>query len=230
MQAIILAAGKGTRLYPLTKNTPKVMIDIAGKPLLEHQITHLKKYGIKNIFINLFTHPQSITEYFGDGKKLGVNIHYAYESALLGTAGALHNFKKKLKNHFFVLYGDVFVKVNLFKMLNFHKKMNSQFTLAVHKAKHPKDSDLVKTNKEGRVLRWLSVPHAKKTGVNSAGLYIINSRILDFLPATVPYDFAKDFIPFLLKKIPVFAYHTSELIMDIGTKDRYNKLLNILKK
>ena len=97
MQAVILAAGKGTRLYPLTKKIPKVMIDILGKPLLEHHILLLRKYGVTEIFINLFTLPDKIKNYFDDGKKFGVKIKYAIEPKLLGSAGALHNFKKKIE-------------------------------------------------------------------------------------------------------------------------------------
>ena len=230
MQAIILAAGKGTRLYPLTKKIPKVMIDIKGKPLIEHHILLLRKYGIKEIFINLFTLPEKIKNYFDDGKKFGVKIKYALETKLLGSAGALHNFKKKLRNDFFVLYGDVFIQVDLLQMLSFHKNKKSLFTLAVHKAKHPKDSDLVEFNQDKKIIRWLKVPHGKTSGVNSAGLYIINEQVLKYLPKKVPFDFAHDFIPLLINKIPLYAYQTEELMMDIGTPERYNKLLKSLSK
>src|SRR3989344_5482787 len=116
MQAVILSAGKGTRLYPLTKKIPKVMIDIQGKPLLEHHILLLHKYGINEIFINLFTLPDISKNYFRDGSKFGVRIRYSVESKLIGTAGSLRNFREKLKSDFFVLYGDVFMQANLKKM------------------------------------------------------------------------------------------------------------------
>ena len=228
MQALILSAGKGTRLYPLTKNIPKIMVEIRGKPLLEHHIKLLKKYVISEIFINLFTLPHVIKNYFGNGKKYGVKIKYAVEPKLLGTAGALHNFKKELKNNFFVLYGDVFMQVDLLNMLNFHKIKKSLFTLAVHKARHPKDSDLVETNNNGGVVRWLNTPHGKSSGMSNAGLYLINKQVLRYLPDKIPLDFAGDFIPLLLKKIPLYAYYSEELMMDIGTPERYNNLLKTL--
>lgn len=226
MQALILAAGEGKRLRPMTNTVPKVMIDVFGKPLLERQILLLRQHGIKDIFINLFYLPEKVINYFGNGEKFGVNIVYSREDKLLGSAGALHNFKKKLKNDFFVLYGDVFMKVDLKKMLAFHQQKKSHFTIAVHPSIHPKDSDLIKINRERKIISWIKTPHGLNRGLNSAGLYIINSQVLKLLPINVPFDFAHDFIPLLIKKIPLFAYNTSELMMDIGTIDRYNLLLN----
>lgn len=237
-QALILAAGKGTRLYPLTKKMPKVMIEVLGKPLIEHHILLLKKNGIKEIFINLYSFPKRVIDYFGNGKKFSVKISYSREDRknsyhgplLLGSAGSLHNFKDQLRDDFFVLYGDVFIDVNLKKMLAFHRQKKSLFTLVVHKAKHPKDSDLLEISSKGKVIKWLKVPHGKTSGVNNAGLYIINTKVIEFLPKRVPYDFARDFIPLLLKKIPVYAYETNEVMMDMGTPERYNKLLKMLQK
>ncbi|OGK16418.1 hypothetical protein A2774_03100 [Candidatus Roizmanbacteria bacterium RIFCSPHIGHO2_01_FULL_39_12c] len=237
MQAVILSAGKGRRLYPLTKNLPKVMFDVDGKPLLEHHVLLLKKNIVKDIYINLYTYPERITSYFADGNEFGVKINYSREDTkksyrgplLLGSAGALHNFKKVLRNDFFVLYGDVFIRVNLRKMLAFHKNKNSLFTLAVHQAKHPEDSDLLTVDKNRKITEWIKTPHAKKSGLNSAGLYILNEKVFDFLPEKVPFDFAHDFIPLLLKKIPLYAYHTKELMMDIGTPERYNQLIAKIK-
>ncbi len=231
MRAIILSAGEGKRLRPITDTIPKVMIDVLGKPLIEHTVLLLKKNNIKDIFINLFYLPEKVIDYLGNGEKFGVRIIYGHEKSLLGSAGALQNFKHLLKKDFFVLYGDVYIKVDLIKMLKFHKKNKSLFTIAVHDAHHPKDSDLVIIDKHKRVIDWLTSPHKKTCGVNSAGLYIINEKVLKFLPRKIPFDFAHDFIPLLfIKKIPLFAYNTTETMMDIGTLDRYNKLIEKLKK
>lgn len=237
MQALILAAGEGKRLLPKTLKIPKVMIRVMGKPILEHQILLLRKYGIKDIFINLFANPLAVITYFGDGEKWGVNIVYSREDTnesyrgpmLLGSVGALHNFKDILGDIFFVLYGDVFFRIDLLKMIAFHKQKESLFTIAVHESLHPQDSDLVEFDKDKRITGWLKAPHGKKKGVNSAGLYLINSRVLNLLPQEVPCDFAHDFIPRLIRQISLFAYNTEELMMDMGTIERYNTLQHILK-
>lgn len=238
MKAVILAAGQGKRLEQITGGSiSKVMVPVLGKPMLEHHIQLLKQHGIRDIFINLYTMPESIRDYFGNGKKLGVHITYSYENTeksykgplLLGSAGALHNFKKALKDDFFILYGDVFLNVDLQKMLAFHQKKHSLFTIAVHSSRHPHDSNLVLMNKNGKITRWIKTPHRYKKGVNSAGLYIMNSKLLQFLPPGVPYDFAHDFIPSVIAKIPSFGYYTDELMMDMGTPERYDALKEIIK-
>jgi NDP-sugar pyrophosphorylase family protein len=99
-QAVILSAGIGTRLRPLTDNLPKVMAPIGGKPLLERHFEQFKKYGIKEFFINLHYLPEKITDYFGDGSKWGIKIVYKHEPEILGTAGGVKNFEGVLKNNF----------------------------------------------------------------------------------------------------------------------------------
>ena len=114
MRALILAAGKGSRLGPYTKHIPKPMIEIDNKPILQHNIELCRKSGISDIFINLHYLPDKISKYFGDGSKFDVNITYNYESDLLGTAGALLEFKKEFLNEpFFVLYGDNYSNFDL---------------------------------------------------------------------------------------------------------------------
>lgn len=236
MQAIILAAGPGKRLGPLTKQIPKVMLPIRGTPLLFHTITHLKKYNISDIFINLFYRPKTILSQLNDGKKFDVRVAYSREDTkgsykgplLLGTAGSLHNFIHVLRGDFFVIYGDVFSKLNLSNMLKFHRMKRSYFTIAIHESSHPYDSDLIELNRNNRITDFYNVPHKKTRGLNNAGIYIINQSVLQFLPSTVPYDFAHDFIPHLLPKIDIYGYKTSDLMFDIGTPDRYNHLINFL--
>ncbi|MCX6750716.1 MAG: nucleotidyltransferase family protein [Candidatus Pacearchaeota archaeon] len=116
MKALILCAGEGKRLMPLTEKTPKPMVLINGKPLLEYNIKLLKFYGIKDIAINTSHLPEKIKEYFGDGEKWGVKITYSYEPNLLGTAGALNNFRDFFgKDDFFVIAADNLTDIHLKK-------------------------------------------------------------------------------------------------------------------
>src|SRR5581483_7303519 len=108
MRAVILAAGEGQRLHPLTKDVPKPMLTLAGRPILEHNVRMLARYGITDIAINTHHCPGSIVEHFGDGSSLGVKITYAPEKTLLGTAGALIPLRECLSSTFVVLYGDNF--------------------------------------------------------------------------------------------------------------------------
>ena len=113
MKAVLLAAGKGERLKPLTENLPKVMISINGKPILEYHIEMLANAGTTDVFINLHHLPEKIMEYFKDGKKWGLKIQYSYEPEILGTAGAVKKLEKELRpGPFLVIYGDNFLKIN----------------------------------------------------------------------------------------------------------------------
>ena len=113
MKAVLLAAGKGTRLKPLTDNIPKVMIQINGKAILEYHIEQLAETGIIDIYINLHYLSEKIKNHFEDGRKWGVKINYSYEPEILGTAGALKKLSRELRTDpFLVVYGDNFLEIN----------------------------------------------------------------------------------------------------------------------
>lgn len=234
MKAVILAAGLGTRMQKSFPNIPKVMIPIGGKPLLERSILHLKKYGFDEIYINLHYLPYKIKNYFGNGKKFGVKIIYSFEPQILGTAGALVNFKKYLTETFLVLYGDVFTILNLEKFLNFHRVKKGQATLLVHTTNHPEDSDLVKVNKEGRIVKFYLKPHKKPvadTDLSSAAIYDLEPEVLKFLPNKFSTDFLHDFFPILLKKdLKLYGYISEEYTKDIGAPERYRNLEEVYEK
>ena len=113
MKALILAAGKGTRLKHLTADKPKPMLEIGGEPLLAHHVRRLRAAGVQEIAINLHHAAGVITDYFGDGSRYGVRIEYSYEPELLGTAGAAKKLAAFLDESFYVIYGDVFNNVDL---------------------------------------------------------------------------------------------------------------------
>src|SRR3989344_9541785 len=104
-QAIILCAGLGTRLRPMTDTMPKPMLPLLGKPMLEWNIEQFKRHGVSEFFINLHYLPEVIKNYFNDGSKWGVKIHYNLESEIMGTAGGVKNFESQLRDVFFVIYG-----------------------------------------------------------------------------------------------------------------------------
>ena len=145
-QAVILAGGMGTRLKGKTKKIPKPMIDILGKPLLQHQIELCAKQGITDIQILVGYKSEVIYKYFLDGSSFGVNIQYHKENSLKGTAGALIDVIDSLNDQFFVIYGDTFLNIDLISLLSFHNKKNSNITLFLHPNNHPNDSDLILVN------------------------------------------------------------------------------------
>lgn len=228
MQAVILSAGKGTRLSPLTKSMPKVMVPIKDKPLLEWHIEHLKKFGIKEIFINLHYLPDAITGYFKDGKKFGVRIFYSYEKNLLGTGGGVSQFREKLHGTFFLLYGDVFTNINIKKLYDFHLAKKADVTMVVSKTDHPQDSDLVSFFPDCRLNKLYFKPHRRlpETPFSLSAVYMINTSVLPNL-SKKPFALEKDFLAKLHKQGgSIFCYKTEELVKDIGTPERYEFVKN----
>lgn len=233
-KAIILCAGEGTRLLPITKNLPKPMILIGKYPLLEYNILLCKKYGIEEIFINTSHFPEKIKEYFGNGSKWGVKITYSFEKTLLGTAGALINFKDSLDEDFFVIYGDNLTNLNLRDMLEYHKKNNSLATLFIYQdiitdkestcgAVVVDDNKNVEkiiehpTKKEAIELE--QIPESKK--YINAGIYVLNPQILNYITQT-PIDFPKNIFPKAIKSGEKISGFTSDCFFrELGSRERY---------
>jgi mannose-1-phosphate guanylyltransferase/phosphomannomutase len=228
MKVVIIAGGKGTRISSINNEIPKVMIPVAGKPVLEYQIELAKRYGYSDIVLIIGFLGSTIKEYFQDGSRFGVSITYFYEECPLGTAGALPFLKEILVDDFFVFYGDTIMDVDLDVMLNFHEKNQSNATLFLHPNDHPYDSDIVVIDENCRITNFLSKPHQEglisKNLVNAA-LYILSPKIIDSIPLNQKSDFAKDIFPICLaNKVDIYGYISAEYIKDMGTPDRYEKV------
>lgn len=224
MKALILAAGLGTRLRPLTNKIPKAMVDIGGKPLLYYNIKNLKKHGIKKIWINLHYLPHVIQDYFGDGRKMGVKIRYSYENELLGTAGALRNPLSKIEKefketNFLIFYGDHLTNINFKKMIYQHKINKGLMTVALYKHDKPWTKGVVDLDGKGRILQFAEKPQVDKITSNfvNSGFYICEKEIFNFIPEGFS-DFGFDIFTKLLKaKKKIMSYIDDFYIKDIGT-------------
>ena len=229
MNAIILAAGMGSRLGDITKKIPKPMVKIQGKPILEHNILLCKKYGVKEIFINLHHLPDVIVNYFGDGKIYGVKIHYHYEEEILGTAGALISFLPYLRNRpYFVIYGDNYTNIDLRLLSDFHKN-KSDFTIAMHARSNIKQSGVLEFFNNNKIIHYIEKPLSQETDscwVN-AGVYLINPGLIEGI-LKKGMDFGKDIIPKLIEKnVNVFGYKLENNIIAIDTPEMLNKQLRL---
>ncbi|MBK9041579.1 MAG: nucleotidyltransferase family protein [Bdellovibrionales bacterium] len=148
MKAVILAGGKGTRLGSLTEQIPKVLLPIAGKPVLDYQFEWLVREGVREVLLLTGHMTDKIREHCGDGSKWGLRISFIEEAAPLGTAGALKEAEDFLLEDFLVVYGDVLVDMDLSAFINFHCELEDPCaTLMVHPNDHPHDSDLVEFDK-----------------------------------------------------------------------------------
>lgn len=230
MKALILSAGLGTRLRPLTNTIPKVMVQIGGKPLLWYHIQLLKKHGVKDIWINLHEHPQVIKNYFGDGSRFGVKISYSYEKKLLGTAGALKNpasgIEKELRDGtFMVVYGDNLTDFAYTKLIKFHKENQALLSLGLYRCPDPWTMGVVEISEEGKILKFVEKPPKEEVATDtvSAGILVCEPELLNSIPEGAS-DFAFDIFPKLLKlKKLLFALNTGSYVQDCGTLERLTK-------
>jgi len=226
MNLVIIAGGKGTRLG--LKEMPKPMVEVGGKPLLEHHINLAKRYAIKNIYILSGHISEVIVDYFGDGRKFGVNITHIIEKSLLGTAGAVKQLENRISGRFMVFYGDVFLDIDLKSFMDFDRENDSMADIIVHPNDHPHDSDLVDVNDKNIATAFHSKPHDKNKYYRSlvnAAVYILSQDIFKYIPQNKPSDFGKDIFPLLLQTGEVVrAYKTAEYIKDIGTMERLEEV------
>lgn len=226
MKAYILAAGLGTRLYPQTKKTPKVMLPIDDKPLLWYQVKLLSYYGISDIMINLHKNPDIVTDYFKDGKKFGVKIQYSLEKRLLGTAVTIKKARGFFdEKTFLVFYGDNLTNYNIGKLFLFHKSKKGVATIGLYKSPEPWTQGVVIKKRDGRVTEFKEKP--KKVEIRSnevnSGIYFFESKVFDYIPDSRFSDFGHDVFPNLIQNEIVFALNTNDYVKDIGAKDRYQK-------
>ena len=227
MNAVILAGGKGTRLRPLTLNTPKPIVPILTRPFLSLQIDLLKKTGIENIVLSLSYQPRRIEELFSDGSGLGVKIHYTMEPEPLGTAGAVKNAESLLGARTIVFNGDVLSDLDLGAVLRFHEENDAKCTIVLTPVENPSAYGLVETESNGSVKRFLEKPSYDEITCDTinAGVYVLEPELLDYIPEGKNYSFERGFFPSLLRdNVPFYAYVHRGYWIDIGTPEKYLKV------
>ena len=228
LQAVIMAGGKGTRLFTITNDEiPKSMVCIDSKPILEHQIERLKENSITDIIIIIGHLGQSIINYFGYGEGFGVTIRYINEEKPLGSAGSLYFLKDIIMNDFLLIYGDLIFDIDIMRMYEYHKEKQSVATLFVHPNSHPFDSDLVVISNAGKIINFDSKNNIRNYYYDNyvnAGLYIFSKEILAYIKEPIKTDLEKDVLFNLCGyNGEVYAYISTEYVKDVGTTERIEK-------
>ena len=231
-KALVLAAGEGTRLQPLTLNLPKAMVPVDGQPLLAHTLAWLARYGIREVAINLHHCPDVITDFFGDGSASGLRITYSYEDRLLGTAGAARKLASFLRDGpFLVVYGDVLTDLDLAALLRFHHEhavaeSGTAATLALYQVPNPTEVGLVGLGDNGRITRFLEKPRPDEvfTDLANAGVLVAEPAVLDYIPDEAFSDFGLHVLPTLLAAgAPLYGWPIPDgtYLLDIGSTEKY---------
>lgn len=251
MKTVIMAGGRGTRIASVANDVPKPMINICGKPILEHQIDNLKACGLTDIILVIGYLGEKIKDYFGDGSRFGVCIEYFIEDHPLGTAGALFKMPQ-LTEDFLLLCGDVIIDVDFNRFIAFHKEKKAWASLVAHPNGHPYDSSLLVTEIEApkiaggmpvdthRVICWMAKEDERlyyKNRVN-AGIELISPELLketmkNFVPrhpeTPDKIDLDRDVLKTNIGSGRIYAYDTPEYVKDMGTPDRFFEVENDIK-
>lgn len=207
MKAVLLAAGRGERLKAAVNCLPKPMVMIKGRPILEHNVLLLKKFGIRDIWINLHHLPQVIAGYFSDGSQFGVNIKYSHEQTLLGTAGAVKKIWKDCwnsdrKGPFLVAYGDNLFPYRIDELMEFQARKKAVAAIAVYEKQGDlSQSGIISIDDDSRITLFIEKPRSKvmSSRLVNAGLYVLEPDVLDFIPEKGFSDFGADVFPEMLK-------------------------------
>ncbi|MFH2006076.1 MAG: HAD-IIIA family hydrolase [bacterium] len=227
-QAVVLCGGRATRLAAVLGELPKVLVPVAGEPLLQHLLRDLGAAGVGEVLLLAGVGGDRVREAAAELAPAGLTVETIIEPALRGTAGALHGAAERLAERFLLIYGDVFTAVDWPRLAAFDAARAGLATLLVHRSDHPQDSDVVVTDDRDRVTGWrgcdpatrpaASVPAAALT---NAGVAVFHRNLLHNVPPDRASDLFGEVLPALVAAgEPVFAYRSSEYVKDLGTPQR----------
>ncbi len=222
-RVILMAGGLGTRLRPLTEDTPKPMLKVGNKPILETIIKNFANHGFVNITISLNYKGEIIREYFKDGSEWGVNIDYIEETTRLGTAGALSLLENTPNEPFFVMNGDLLTDINFSQLLDFHSFANANATMCVREYDYQIPYGVVETN-EDNITSIVEKP-VKKFFVN-AGIYVLSPNIFEFIPKDEFFDMPTLFSILIEKQKKILSFPIHEYWLDIGRMSDFEQAQN----
>ena len=246
-KGMILAAGQGTRVRPLTKDLPKPMVPILGKPVMEYLIEHLARYGVTEIMVNVAYYHKKIEEYFGDGRRWGVNLGYAFEGVYehgdilpkpKGSAGgmkAIQDFSGFFDETALVICGDSIIDLDIGAALFEHKSKGALASVVALEV--PKDQvqnyGIVVADSEGRVQSFQEKPSPAeaKSNLASTGIYIFEPQVLDLVPSGISFDIGSQLFPLMAEKgLPFYLQNRFFNWIDIGrVTDYWSVLQRVLR-
>lgn len=238
MKALILAAGLGTRLRPLTETIPKPLVLINNKPLLQYHLETLCHFGVSATLINTHYLHEQIENFVHsyNTKKSGLTATTIFEENLLGSAGTLryNKFFFEKEEDIIVVYGDNLTTINYRKLIEYHKEKGGIITIGTYVEDFPETKGIIIFDETKRISRFIEKPKSDQAISHhaNAGIYVVNKNIFKFLENfnDIPLDFGYHIFPYLLaQNAPMYAYEMSEFLLDIGTLKSYTNAQELVK-
>jgi len=226
LKAMVLAAGMGTRLKPLTDNRPKCLMPLAGRPLIDWSLRWLQSSGVTECVINLHYLSEMVKDFVGNGGQYGLGVHYSYEPELLGTAGAVKKVSDFFDEPFYVIYSDNFSQWDIRKLKIAYEINHSVAAVAVHWREDVTQSGMVEMDQDYRIMRLVEKPKPEEVTSHyvSAGFFYLDPNVLDYIPEDKFCDFGYHVFPEMLKVGErIYAVKMEEPIIGIDTIEAYEK-------
>jgi mannose-1-phosphate guanylyltransferase len=230
VKAMVLAAGQGTRLRPTTNTTPKALVSVAGRPMIEYALLLLRFYGIKDIIINLHHFGEQIVQRLGNGSSMGLNIDYSREPELLDTGGGLLKANPFLRDDaFIVINTDALIDLNLDELLAFHARTNAVVTLVLRADERADEYGSMDIDSTGRLCRFLEsknpvAPDGLTRKLMFTGVQVLEPRVFEYMEdnALSPkFSTTRDIYPrMLVSGERLFGFEFDGFWQDLGTSER----------
>jgi mannose-1-phosphate guanylyltransferase len=227
LKAVILVGGQGTRLRPLTCNVPKAIVPLLNKPFLVHLLSYLKKHSVNEVILAMGYNPEPIKKSLASYKELDIKVDYVIEGVPLGTAGAVKNTEKFIDDTFIVFNGDVMTEIDLTEMINLHRRLKPEASIALTPVDNPSIYGVVETDSSNMVKRFVEKPPPELVTTNmiNAGIYILEPNVLQRIPGSKFFMFERQVFPEMLSEgKPILGYKSDSYWIDIGTPEKYLKV------
>jgi dTDP-glucose pyrophosphorylase len=220
LSAVIMAGGLGTRLHPLTEDTPKPLIEVGGKPILERILEHLAEAGVQEVFITVRYLADQIEAYFGDGAQWGLDLVYIREKERLGTAGALKLLNDRIARPFLLMNGDLLTNFNVAEMLDFHRSHQAAMTVGVRHYEFQVPYGVADV--DGVAITKLQEKPTYEFFVN-AGVYMLEPELIERIPEGTYFDITELIDELIEAGAPVISFPIVERWLDIGRPEDVDK-------
>jgi len=217
---VLMVGGLGSRLRPLTEETPKPMLKVGNKPILQTIVEKFSEYGFNELVLCVNYKSHIIQDYFGDGSAFGVNITYIFEEERMGTAGALSLLKTLPNEPFFVMNGDLLTNINFDHLCNYHLTQNAMATMCVREYDFQVPYGVV--NMEGNTILSIQEKPVHKFFV-SAGIYMLNPDVIRYIPKNQFYDMPSLFEALIQQNQKALSFPIREYWLDIGQMEEYER-------
>jgi len=235
LKAMVLAAGRGERLRPLTDRLPKPMIPVAGKPLLHYTLTYLKNCGIDEVVINLHHLARTIRDYLGDGSAWGLRIVYSFERSLLGTGGGIQKASPYfIGETFVVMNADILLEADLREVLRFHRESQAAVTLVLREDPDVDRYGAIEIDSDGCVREFLGklgLPKRPRKRLMFTGLHVLEPVVFSYMPLDLSvFSITDVYVNMLRAGERISGYEMQGFWTDLGTQDRYRRLQRMVEK